>query len=306
MAPNTKIDILLPAWEMTRDDVKIKNIYFFPWLLSIIFLSVLLVYQSIYTYVVVFNKKEKALELVLDFFHSEYITETLIAAIIFFFFYILILPVFEGALIRYIAKKDVEKEACSWDCLSVWIYKFLPLFKYSNLFSEFKFISVINAYLFIIRFMEGRHIKEISYMFLALFLFSIIINILISYSKFIIVLENKWVFPAVSKSIKLAIINLVPTIKIYFFMFFLNIRVIINFFVFLTFPVLIVLTIWFITTQIYLTIAITILSSLFLVVILFLWYLAWTLEVFKNSIWYFAYKQANEKLKSIWEGSNDD
>ena len=46
-----------------------------------------------------------------------------------------------------------------------------------------------------------------------------------------------------SKSIKLAIINLVPTIKIYFFMFFLNIRVIINFFVFLTFPVLIVLTI---------------------------------------------------------------
>lgn len=294
-----KEDILQPAWKVVEDDAKIKNMYFLPWLLSIIFLTVLLVYQSIYTYIIIFNQKEKALQVILNFFHSWYVTEILIAAWIFIIFYIFLVPIFEWALIRYLDKKNSEENVSTWECLSIWLYRFLPLFKFWNLFSEFKFLSIVNAYLFMIRFFEWNHIKQISYVFLVLFIFSIFINIAIAYAKYIIVLENKKIYEAISKSTKLAILNLRVTLKIYLFMIILNIRVIINFIVFLSFPILIVLAIWFITTKVFLTIALIWLWIIFIFLILFLWYLTWVLEVFRSAIWYYAYKNTNLRLKEI-------
>ncbi|MDD3645819.1 MAG: hypothetical protein PHH06_00260 [Candidatus Gracilibacteria bacterium] len=299
MKINTKKDILLPAWEIIKDDIKVKKMYLFPGLLGIIFLTVLLVYQSIYTYVVIFNKKDKALEVILNFFHSEYILETIIIAIVFLVIYLIITPIFEGALIRYIYKKDTDNYMSASDALSIGVYRFLPLFKYGNLFSEFKFMSVLNAYLFIIRFFNGEYIKEISYSFLVVLFFSIIINVLFAYSKYIIVLENKGVFESVSKSTKLSILNLIITFKLYLFMFILNIRVIINFIVFLIFPVIIVISLGVITSQVFLTIAISILAIIFLLFVLFLGYLTGVLEVFKGAIWYYAYKESLRRFNSI-------
>lgn len=306
MAIDTKKHILLAAWEIIKDDIRIKKAYFFPWLLSIVFLTVLLVYQSIYTYVVIFHQKEKALELILNFFHSDYVLETLITAIIFLIFYLSIIPIFEWWLISYLSKKDTDKSASIGDALSVWIYRFLPLFEYSNLFSEFKFINVLNWYLFIIRFFEWQYIKQITYSFIFLYFLSAIINILLAYSKYIIVLENKKLFDAISKSTKLAILNLITTVKLYLFMFILNTRVIINFIVFLIFPVIIVLTIWLITSQIFMTIAVSMLVIIFILFVLFLWYFTWVLEIFKTAIWYFAYKDAQQKLINLNEEDKED
>jgi len=305
MKINLEKDIILPAWETIKNDSKAKKMYFFPGLLSIIFLTALLVYQSIYTYVVIFHQKEKALELVLKFFHSEYLVEILISAWIFLIFYILLIPIFEWAWIKFIETKDKEKHSSASEALSVWLYKFFPLFKYNNLFSEFKFLSIINWYLFIIRFFNWEHIKVISYSFIVIFFFSIIINILFAYTQYIIVLENKDVFQSLSKSIKISLLNIRITTRLYFSMFFLNLRVILNFIVFLSFPILITLTIWLITTKLYLTIAITILSILFFVFIVISWYLTWVLELLKTSIWYYAYKHWSKKLKDLDEKENE-
>jgi hypothetical protein len=49
-----KEKIIIPAWLIIKNDYKIKKFYLFPGLLSIIFLTILLVYQSIYTYVELF------------------------------------------------------------------------------------------------------------------------------------------------------------------------------------------------------------------------------------------------------------
>jgi hypothetical protein len=49
--------IILPAWKLVSNDSKIKKFYLFPSLLSTIFLTALLVYQSIYTYFVVLKKE---------------------------------------------------------------------------------------------------------------------------------------------------------------------------------------------------------------------------------------------------------
>ena len=73
-----KEKIILPALELIKNDNKIKKYYFIPGLLSIILLSVLLVYQSIYTYVIILGKREEALEVILEFFHNAYIVEAII------------------------------------------------------------------------------------------------------------------------------------------------------------------------------------------------------------------------------------
>ena len=95
MNPNLKQNIILPAWEIIQEHSKLKRFYFLPGLLSIIFLSVLLVYQAIYTYVEVFGYKEQAFEVILNFFHSNYALEVIIGGAIFFIIYILISPIFE-------------------------------------------------------------------------------------------------------------------------------------------------------------------------------------------------------------------
>jgi uncharacterized membrane protein YdfJ with MMPL/SSD domain len=58
-----------------------------------------------------------------------------------------------------------------------------------------------------------------------------------------------------------------------------------------------VIAIWLITTKIFLVVAITILTILFILFILALWYLTAVLEVFKTSIWYYAYIEGKNKLE---------
>jgi uncharacterized membrane protein len=77
------------------------------------------------------------------------------------------------------------------DTLSLGFYKFLPLFEYNNMFSEFKFISILNGYLFTIRFVGVEFISYISYTFLVIFILGTIINVLFSYAKYEIVIEKK-------------------------------------------------------------------------------------------------------------------
>jgi hypothetical protein len=60
-----------------------------------VFLTLILTYQSIYTYVEIFGKKEEALVIILNFFHSSYILEVAIAFIIFIIIYFILTPIFE-------------------------------------------------------------------------------------------------------------------------------------------------------------------------------------------------------------------
>ena len=299
MNSNLKRDIIIPAWEIIKEDSKLKKFYFFPWILSIIFLTVLLVYQSIYTYVEIFWKKEEALVIILKFFHSDYLIEVVIAAIIFLIIYITVIPIFEWALIKYIDSKNKKQEFSTSESIWLWMYRFLPLFEYNNIFSEFKFIAILNAYLFTIRFVWIEYLSYISYIFLVIFFFSIIINIIFAYCKYEIVIWDKKPFESIWASSKISFLNLKTTIKLYFLMFLLNIRVIINFIIFLSFPILMVLALGLFTTKIFLAIAVTILSILFLFCIIILWYLAGVLDIFKNSIWYFAYIKWKQKVEEI-------
>lgn len=297
-----KESIIKKSLELIIDDSSIKKYYFIPWLLSIIFLTILLVYQSVYTYVELFWNKEKALLLILKFFHSEYVFEVIITTIIFILLYIAIIPLFEWWLIKYIEKKDLKNNCNCWENISHGLINFLPLFEYNSMFSEFKFLSVVNWYLFMLRFIWLEYLTFLNYVFIFVLILSSILNILFAYSKYFIVLEGKKMFEAIASSSKLAIFTLWTTIRLYLFMFILNIRIIINFIVFLLFPIAVISIISLITWKIFLYLTIILLSIVFIWLILFLGYLNSVLEVFKMAIWYYWYKFAKEKIEYLkWD-----
>ncbi len=299
-----KKNIILPSRKIIAQDSKVKKLYFLPWVLSIIFLTMMLVYQSVYTYVVVAGRKNEAFQLILRFFEKDYFIEVVIASIIFLLLYIFLTPIFEWGLIKYISKRDKQWEKAnisSSDVLGVWLFKFLPVFEYDQMFSKFRFLSILNFYLFTIRLVWTEYIQATTYVYLVVLLFSMIINIFFSYSKFEIVLWNKKVFSSIGSSATITILNLKTTVKLYFLIFILNFRVIFNFLILLLFPFLIAFAIWFISSQIFLWITIVILAILFTALIAIISYLSAVLEVFTTSLWYFAWKHWKEKLKEIDE-----
>lgn len=99
-------NILIPSLNLIRDDAKIKRFYFIPGVMSVIFISVLLVYQVVYTYVELLGNSDAMMRVVLSFFHSDYATEILIASAIFAILYTVLTPIFEGGLIKYIQKRS--------------------------------------------------------------------------------------------------------------------------------------------------------------------------------------------------------
>ena len=299
MTQHLKNNIIQKAWDIVQEDTKIKKFYFLPGLISIVFLTIILVYQTIYTYVVFFNQEDQALNIILNVIHSEYIQEILIWWWIFFVIYMFLTPLCEGTLIWYISKKPDNEYVSIWDSVWNWIYKFLPFFEYSNLFSQFKFITIVNMYLFCLRFIGFDYIWFLNWVFIFLLFVSTIINILFAYSRYEIILNNKKALESVATSVKIAILNFWITTKIYFFVFLLSLRVVINFLVFLFFPILIVSAITYITSQIFLYITIAIFSIIFLVLTIILGYMWWVLDVFRISIRYFAYIEWKKKLAEV-------
>lgn len=287
--------ILSPSLELIKNDSKMKRFYFLPGLISVVFLSILLVYQAIYTYIELLGNKDIILEFVLNLFHSNYATEIIIWATIFILFYILSVPIFEWGLIRYIDQKK-SWEASRWDSIGFWIYRFAPVFEFNNLTAMFKFMSIVNGYLFALRFLWLDYLWILSLIFLIAFFLSVILNVFIAYAKFEIVLANKGVFEAIASSAQIALLNIKTTLRLYIMMFILNIKVIINFIIFLIFPILSAIILGFISSQIFATILLIILGAIFLFLILVLGYLAWVLEIFTTSIWYHAYIEGKKKL----------
>ncbi|MDA9129255.1 hypothetical protein N9J72_02140 [Candidatus Gracilibacteria bacterium] len=291
-----KQNILAPSLEIIRDDSKIKKFYFFPGLFSVVFLGVLFLYQVAYTYVVLLGREEEAFSIILSYFHSEYLTLYIIIAVVFVIFYLILIPIFEGALIQYIDSRKDGKASRS-DALGVGIFRFYALFEFNNIFNMFKFISIVNGFLFSLRFLGIEYLTGLAIFFVVAFLFSFIVNIVVAYARYEIVLQKKGTFEAIGVSSQISLLNIKTTLKLYFLMFIMNIKVMINFLLFLVFPLFAVFVTGFLTSTIFTTIALFVLGIVFLFLLLVLGYMAAVLDIFTTAIWYHAYKEGKAKLE---------
>jgi len=307
-------DIVVKAWNFVHNDTKVKTFYFFPGIVSMLFLMIILVYQTLYTYVELFGNKEAVLQTLLNAFHkvydSWYFWEAVIALVIFVILYIVLIPLCEWALITYISRKSPEEDsyASVTESVQIGLYRFLPLFEYSNAVSQFKFLSLINSYLFCLRFVGMEYMTIINSIFAFLLVISTVINILFMYCRFEIVLGGKRPVAAIGSSIRIATLHLSTTIKLYFFLFFVNIRVIINFVAFLIFPILIASILTFIISKTLLVIMIVFVSILFIFFTIFLGYLWGVFEIFKTCVRYYAYMEGKQKVHTLewWEPESDN
>ncbi len=302
MNRESRNQIINKTKEFVLNDGKIKMFYFLPWFVLAVFFTFTLFYQIVYTYVMVFWDSHKVMVLLLDVLQTNYVKYLIIPILIFFFLYIIVFPIYEAGLIWYVSKKytpETGDDLSRSDALSNWLYRFLPFFEHSNIFSQFKIVNLLNFFLFFFRFMWVDYFMFLLWVFSFLLILFIIMNILFIYSKYEVVLNNQTALNAIEKSVKMTIINLIDTIWFYFYMFVLDIKVILNFFVFLLFPVLITAAFLFISSAFIKVLSIILLVIAFVLLILFLWYTTWVLEVYKTMLWYHLYAESKKKLDAV-------
>jgi hypothetical protein len=97
-----KEKIALSAWEIITNFSSLKKVNFFPSFISVSWLFLVLIYQITFTYIIVFKKKDRFLEIASDFLHKTYFTEVLVGFTLILLFYIIIAPLAEGAIIEMI------------------------------------------------------------------------------------------------------------------------------------------------------------------------------------------------------------
>ncbi len=298
-------NLIIPSWELVNKASLIKKFNFFPSLLWTIFLSLIVLYQISYSYIIIFQKKDEFFSLVLNFIHSSYFLESLIIVIIFFLTYILFLPIAKWWLYYLIDayyKQDVSKYTI-WYWISQWLLNFLPLFEFNNFMWLFKLLSIITSYLFLIRILWREYILLISVCIWTYFIFAIIINILFIYTTFFIIFEKKWLFESISFSVKMAINNLNVTFKLYYTLFLVYARILITIITFLLLSIITSFIFAYITSFFIFIIWISIVIIIVIVFIIFTSYLNSVLEIFVDSLWYKTYI---ENMKTFEFPTNQD
>jgi len=93
---------------------------------------------------IIWNNQDVVLKTILRFLETDLWIKALIAGIIFLILYFLLTPIFEAGLVKYIDVKykwwEISKSEAFWQGL----YRFLQVFEYNNIFSEFKILSILN------------------------------------------------------------------------------------------------------------------------------------------------------------------
>lgn len=91
-----KEDIVIPAWEIASKNSEIKFFNFFPSFIATFYLAIIILYQLAWSYIKIFNLKDRFFNFVVEFVHTDYFWEIITLCSICFFVYILIIPIAQG------------------------------------------------------------------------------------------------------------------------------------------------------------------------------------------------------------------
>jgi len=301
MDNNFTKSVIEPAWEIARKADKIKKFNFFPALLSTIYLTIIIIYQTAFTYIEVFDKKDVFFRLVLNFFHKDYFIESVITVIILFVMYLLLTPIAEWALISYIRaydNKNINNYKTSY-CIWEWIHSFWHLFEYDNLTWVIRLLTITTSFIFAIRIFWFEYIHLIWIVYMIYLFLALLLNILFAYSRFYIIIEWQSPFKAISSSVRLSFLNFTETVKLFFSIMLLYLRIIFTALFTLLFPLILSVIFTYFTSKIFLAIAVIFLIIIFISFLIFITHINSVVSIFVNSIWYFSFKKFN-KIEKEW------
>ncbi len=299
-----KDDLVIPAWEVASSNTAIKIFNFFPSLLSTIYLSLILLYQVAWTYINIFGLKDQFFSLVVNFVHNGYFSEIIISAVAFFLMFVLVTPLAEGGLIALIDRVDRTRstERLTSYGLGRGLKHFLPVFEANNITALFKLLSIITFTLFLVRLLGTTYLSYILLGMSIYFMIAMVINIVLAYTRFFIVLEGKSAFDAVVASAEMALDNLSITAKLYLTLILVYVRTILTVLAFILFPFLLSAVFTYITIASIKILFVVILMGLLVGFILFVSHLNSVLEIFVETLWYRAY--IDNKSRADGQGSH--
>ncbi len=218
------------------------------------------------------------------FWSTDYLYYFIWFIIIILIWYFLLPAIAEWSMIHYINSENKSWTSSLWK----WFMNFFPMFEYNWLISFFNFFIfiVIISRIYVMDIIDNIFIQTI---LLIWFIFIVLISILLPYTKFLIVIEWKWVWESIKESIIISFNNMWTTIRFVLVNYLLYIRFLLNILIIIWIPLLIIyiliqFEVWqnnFVKTFIY---------SIIIFFIIISSYLNWIIEAFFISYWNKVYK----------------
>ena len=241
--------IIGEAWEFTQDNKKMIFWYaFVPSLISILAGIIYLLYQFYafkssaifenwnrsFTYVVI-TQVTDILKNNIDSIVPLIVTVVIIALLYFF-----VPSICQGAIIQLIARKRNKIDVKTKDGIRYGLFSFLPMFEYATMVKTFSVISLLGNASFVLRNL-GWDLFFMLLPIMILFLVAgLIMSVLFTYSEFFIVIDNKKVIEAITKSCILVVKHLEDTILISILMIIISVRIVLQILFVLLIPALLI------------------------------------------------------------------
>ncbi|MBP6981632.1 hypothetical protein KBB25_02555 [Candidatus Gracilibacteria bacterium] len=314
-SPNEKTSqhtsIALSAWEMVTNFPSLKKLNFFPSFIGMFWLMMIIVYQVVFTYVIIFQKKDAFMESALELIHKDYFGNVLIFFGTIFILYIFISPLTEGGMIEMIHSYKKTKGAKvhrTFQGIFDGFRHFLPLFEAHNVIAIFRPLTIITFYIMLLRLFGREYLAPVSYVMLVYLIFAFFMNMCFAYVKFFIIFENKAVIPALSASTNMAMRHIGITMRLYSTMILLYLRTLLVALIFLGIPFAIsgiIALFTIVGVQIFL---LSIFGIITLVLFIIIVHLNSTLEIFIEATWYEGYQlcKAEDKEDGHGDHGHDD
>lgn len=283
-----KEEILSKSYQAILEDTKLIRLATITTIIHSIIFVLYVLYQ---TYFVIHSLEGKSfgvenIQNYLKFlFWGDSFTVIFISiVIILVIWYFLLPPIAEASLIYYIDSKEK-----SWtQSLTKWFLKFFLMFEYDWLISLFNFLIFFVAFgrVYVMDIADNPFVIAI---FIIWFLIIMWVSIALPYTKFYIVLENKWVTDSIKASVHLALQNIDITLRFVWISFLLYFRFLLNIIFIIWVPAIliyIVMKFWFDKVE-----AVKyIMYVVIIVLILLSAYMNGIIEAFFTSFWYRVYK----------------
>jgi len=189
-----KEKIVLNAWELVTNFHSLKKLNFMPSFFGMLWLFLMLIYQTLFAYVYLFDKKDEVMNNIYHLLHSSYLLEIVVGVGAVFLCYLLLSPIARGGIISMIdtyRKNDGKKYHRSWQGFFDGLSHFLPLFEIQNITGIFSPLAILTSYIFLMRFFGGDFPILISVVMGAYLLFSFVINMCFAYAPFFAIFEDK-------------------------------------------------------------------------------------------------------------------
>lgn len=221
--------------------------------------------------------------------HFSSLWPLLIVAIILTIFYFLVPSFCEGAIIQMVARRRNKQEVRTGDGFRYGILSFLPIFEYSLIAKSFSIVSIITWSAFVLRNLGWGWFNGLLPFFVIFAVVCVILTLLFTYSEFFIVIDDRPVMEAISKSTVLVITHLEETILLSILMLIIGIRIIIQLLFVLLIPLVMLFLVYIFASTAFPAIGIVSAGVIGLVLLYLASYLSGIIHVFAASVWTFTF-----------------